>query len=91
MGTTTKKWYASKTIWGMLIAILGFVLTQVLKVDIALPESTVLTEQDITKLVESAQSVKDGSAGTILGQVMIIAGCLLGVYGRFKSETKISL
>jgi hypothetical protein len=27
-----KKWYQSKTIWGVLIAALGFVLTEVLKV-----------------------------------------------------------
>lgn len=83
----TKKWYYSKTIWGILIALLGFVLSQVLKVDIKLPESDVLTTTDI-------ESVKDAihntSRSNLISQIMVIFGVLLGVYGRFKANTKVT-
>lgn len=83
----TKKWYYSKTIWGILIALLGFVLNQVLKVDIKLPDSDVLTPTDI-------QNVRDAvtnSHSDLVSVVTIIVGVLLAVYGRFKATTKVTI
>lgn len=82
----TKKWYYSKTIIGILIALLGFVLSQVLKVDIKLPDSDVLTPADI-------QTVRDAVANShsdLVSQIMVVVGTLLGVYGRFKASTKVT-
>lgn len=83
----TKKWYYSKTIWGVLIALLGFVLNQMLKVDIKLPDSDVLTPADI-------QNVKDAvtnSHSDFMSIVMVVVGALLAVYGRFKATTKVTI
>jgi len=85
----TKKWYYSKTIWGILIALLGFVLSQILKVDIKLPESDVLTTADIESVKASVEAVKNNHS-VLLSQIMVIVGTLLGVYGRFKANTKVS-
>lgn len=84
----TKKWYYSKTIWGILIALLGFFLSQVLKVDIKLPESDVLTPADIESVKLAAEQIKN-SHSSLLSQIMVIVGTLLGVYGRLKAETKV--
>jgi hypothetical protein len=85
----TKKWYYSKTIWGILIALLGFVLSQMLKVDIKLPESDVLTATDIESVKASIEAVKNDHA-SLLSQIMVIVGTLLGVYGRLKASTKVT-
>lgn len=88
----TKKWWQSKTIWGVLIALLGFVLNYFLKVEIELPKSNVVSNTDFQTLVESVKNVKDaqGSFSAILSQVMVVVGCVLGIYGRFKANTTIS-
>jgi hypothetical protein len=87
----TKKWWQSKTIWGVLIAALGFLLNQFLKVDIQLPQSDVVSNTDFQTLLDSAQKVKDsqGSLGVILAQVLVVVGLVLGVYGRLKTKTTI--
>lgn len=88
----SKKWYSSKTIWGVIIALFGFILSQYLKVDITLPESDVLTPSDIESVKQAAQQMKDahGSLSVLVSQIMVIVGCLLGVYGRFKAKTTIA-
>jgi cell division ATPase FtsA len=88
----SKKWYSSKTIWGVIIALLGFILSQYLKVDISLPESDVLTPSDIESVKQAAQQMKEahGSVSVLVSQIMVIVGSLLGVYGRFKAKTSIA-
>ena len=88
----SKKWYSSKTIWGVIIALLGFILSQYLKVDISLPESDVLTPSDIESVKQAAQQMKEahGSVSVLVSQIMVIVGSLLGVYGRFKAKTTIA-
>ena len=88
----SKKWYSSKTIWGVIIALLGFILSQYLKVDISLPESDVLTLSDIESVKQAAQQMKEahGSVSVLVSQIMVIVGSLLGVYGRFKAKTTIA-
>jgi len=83
----TKKWYLSKTIWGVLITILGFVLSQVLKVDIQLPDSEVLTAQDLQVATEQIKNAKSN----LFSQIMIVIGTLLSIYGRFKANTKVTV
>lgn len=84
----TKKWYLSKTIWGVIIALLGFVLSQVLKVDVKLPESDILTPADLETIKAAAEQIKS-SHSSLLSQIMVIVGSLLGVYGRLKANTKV--
>ena len=84
----TKKWWSSKTIWGVLIALLGFVLTQKLGVaDVQLPENA-----DFEQLKAYADAIKEaeGNLGVIAGQLLSAFGTLLAIIGRVKAETKIS-
>lgn len=83
----TKSWYQSKTIWGVLIAALGFALNKYLGVEgIELPKS-----EDYDLLVQQVQSVKDaqGSLMNLASTLMAAFGTLLALIGRIKAETKI--
>jgi hypothetical protein len=84
----SKKWWSSKTIWGVLIAFLGFILTEKLQVpDIQLPENA-----DFEQLKAYADAIKEaeGNLGVIAGQLLSAFGTLLAIIGRVKAETKIA-
>ncbi len=83
-----KKWYQSKTIWGVLIAALGFVLTEVLKV----PEVTLPPDADFNQLKIYVDAINNanGNIGVIIGQVMGVVGTILGIIGRIKADGKIA-
>jgi hypothetical protein len=83
-----KKWYQSKTIWGVLIAALGFVLTEVLKV----PEVTLPPDADFNQLKSYVDAINNanGNIGVIIGQVMGVVGTILGIIGRIKADGKIA-
>jgi hypothetical protein len=80
----TKKWYASKTIWGIMIAALGVLITNVLQVPgIELPkDATVDQAQAAIAAIKAAQ----GNMGVIVGQVTTLVGLVIGVIGRVKAE-----
>lgn len=83
----TKKWYASKTIWGILIAALGIFLTNVLKVDVILPaDATVDQTQAAIEAIKAAQ----GDLGVIAAQITTLIGLVVGVIGRIQAEKKIA-
>lgn len=80
---TTKKWYASKTIWGIIIAALGIFLSNVLKVDVTLPsDATVDQTQAAIEAIKAAQ----GDLGVIAAQITTLIGLVIGVIGRIKAE-----
>ena len=83
-----KKWYQSKTIWGVLIAALGFVLTEVLKV----PEVTLPPDADFNQLKSYVDAINNanGNIGVIIGQAMGVVGTILGIIGRVKADGKIA-
>lgn len=84
----SKKWWSSKTIWGVLIAFLGFMLTEKLQVpDIQLPDNA-----DFEQLKAYADAIKEaeGNLGVIAGQLLSAFGTLLAIIGRVKAETKIA-
>jgi hypothetical protein len=82
-----KKWYQSKTIWGIIIAFLGFLLTTVLQVDISLPESA--DYDTILKHVENLRAAQN-NVMLLLSEGMAFVGTILAIYGRFKAEEKLT-
>lgn len=85
----TKKWYQSKTIWGIVIAAIGYVLSSILKVDgIEYP-----VNGDFNELKKYAEAVKasqnDWSA--LLGNLMSAIGFVVAIIGRIKADTTINL
>jgi len=86
--TQTKKWYLSKTIWGIIVATLGVVITNVLQVPgVNLPvDATVDQTQAAIEAIKAAQ----GNVGLILGQVITLIGLVIGVIGRIKAEKTIA-
>ena len=83
----SKKWYQSKTIWGIAIALLGFVLNKYLGVDgLELPKS-----EDYESLQKQVQLIKDaqGNIMNLASQLMAAFGALLALVGRVKADTKI--
>ena len=84
---TTKKWYQSRTLWGILLGALGFVTSKVLSVpDIVLPENA-----DFEQLKAYADAVKaaGGSVQVIFAELVAAFGGILAIYGRIKADTKI--
>jgi hypothetical protein len=84
---STKKWYSSKTIWGVLIAGLGFILSTKLQADVQLPQNA-----DFEQLKAYAEAIKDahGNLGVIAGQLLAGIGSLLAIVGRVKAESVIA-
>jgi hypothetical protein len=83
---TTKKWYQSKTIWGILIALLGLLMTNLGVSEPVLPENA-----DVTQIQQYVDALKEAGNDTqlVISKIMAIAGCLLAIYGRFKADTLI--
>lgn len=87
MEQVVKPWWQSKTIWGILIAAAGFVISEVLKVpDVVLPENA-----DFEQLKQYAEAVKasQGNITVIISQVVAAVGAVLSIYGRVVAESKI--
>lgn len=82
-----KKWYQSKTIWGIAIAFLGFILQNILKVEISLPENA--DYETIQKHIEALKMAQN-STMTLISEIMSLVGTLIAIYGRFKAEEKLT-
>ena len=82
-----KKWYQSKTIWGVVIAFLGYVLSNI----VGVPDLNIPSNADYDTLATLVKNVKEsqGDISVILGQVMSLLGAAVAIYGRVKSDTKI--
>jgi len=84
---TVKPWWQSKTIWGVVIAAVGFMLSQVLKVpDVALPENA---DFEQIKAYVDAIKAAEGNISVIISQVVAAIGTLLAIVGRVKADQKI--
>ena len=82
-----KKWYQSKTIWGIVIAALGFAATSVLQAPIEVPANA-----DFEQLKAHADAIKaaQGNVGIIIGQVIAAVGSIVAILGRVKADTPLS-
>ena len=85
---TTKKWYSSKTIWGIVIAFVGFILTKLSVPDIALPENA-----DFAQLSAFATAITNakGDLSSIIGTVLSGVGSILALIGRIKADQVIGI
>ena len=85
---TSKSWYQSKTIWGILIAAVGYVLSTVLQVpDVILPENA---DFDQLKAYTETVSAAKGDVSVIVSQVISAFGTILAIIGRVKADSAIS-
>ena len=84
----TKKWYQSKTIWGIVIAFLGFLITEKLQV----PDITLPANPDFNQLQSYYEAVENssGDIGVIVGQIVSAVGTLLAIIGRVKAESTLT-
>jgi len=82
----SKKWYQSKTIWGIVIAALGFVATQYFQVPIEVP-----VNPDFEQLKAHTEAIKaaQGNVGIIAGQIVAAIGSVIAIIGRINAEGKI--
>jgi len=83
----SKKWYQSKTIWGIVIAALGFFMSTIGVDYPSLPENA-----DFNQLKAYAEAIKaaQGNWSAIIGQVLAGVGTLVSIIGRFQAETKVT-
>jgi hypothetical protein len=81
-----KKWYQSKTIWGIVIAALGFVATSYLQAPLEVPANA-----DFEQLKAHADAIKaaQGNVGIIIGQVIAAVGSIVAILGRVKADSTI--
>jgi NADPH:quinone reductase-like Zn-dependent oxidoreductase len=82
-----KSWYQSKTIWGIVIAALGFVATQYFQVPIDVPANP-----DFEQLKAHTEAIKaaQGNVGIIAGQIAAAIGSIVAIIGRIKADTPLS-
>lgn len=84
----SKKWYQSKTIWGIIIAFGGFLLNQFLGVqDLNIPENADLAT--IQKHIDAFKAAKNDLV-LIASEAMAAIGTFLAIVGRVNAETKIT-
>lgn len=83
----TKKWYQSKTIWGIIIAALGYFLSVIGVETFSLPENA-----DFEQIKAYAEAVKsaNGNLSAIIGQVLAGVGTIISIIGRFQADTKVT-
>lgn len=84
----TKKWYQSKTIWGIIIAALGAFISQTLQVpDVQLPENA-----DFNQIKAYADAIKaaQGNVSVILANIISAIGTLFAIYGRVQAGEKLT-
>ncbi len=82
-----KSIFLSKTFWGIIIALGGFLLN---KFGISLPTAPAPNADfDTLKAYADAVAAAKGSATSIISIVMAAVGTILGIYGRATAETKI--
>lgn len=84
----TKKWYQSKTIWGIIIAALGAFISQTLQVpDVQLPENA-----DFNQIKAYADAIKaaQGNVSVILANIISGIGTLFAIYGRVQAGEKLT-
>lgn len=82
-----KYWYQSKTIWGVILASVGFFISNSVQADyIQIPDPN-----DANALRIYAQNIKnsDGDFWVVLGQIMSAAGSVLAIIGRIQADGKI--
>lgn len=83
-----KKWYQSKTIWGIVIAFVGFIINKFFGVaELNIPENADL--ETIQKHIE-AFKLAQGNVMNLASEVMAAFGTLLAIIGRVKADTKLS-
>lgn len=82
----SKKWYQSKTIWGIVVAFLGFALNTFLKVDVSIPQNA-----DLTTIQSHLDTIKNAGSNfnAILTEILAFAGTIFAIYGRIKADTTI--
>lgn len=83
-----KKWYQSKTIWGIAIAFFGYILAN----SVGVPDLNIPENADYNTLSAAVKSVKEsqGDLSATLGQLMSLFGTLIAIYGRIKAEGQLS-
>lgn len=83
----TKKWYQSKTIWGIVVAALGYFMTIIGVDNPSLPENA-----DFDQLKAYAEAIKaaKGSWQTIAGETLALIGTVVSIIGRFKADSKVT-
>lgn len=83
----TKKWYQSKTIWGIVVAALGYFMMTIGVENPTLPENA-----DFEQLKAYAEAIKaaQGNLSTIIGQILAGIGTIVSIIGRFQAETKVT-
>ena len=84
----SKKWYQSKTIWGIVIAFAGFLLNQFLGVqDLNIPENA-----DLITIQKHVDRFKNSGSDLMIiaSEAMATIGTLLAIVGRVKADSKIT-
>jgi hypothetical protein len=84
----TKKWYQSKTIWGILITAIAFFAQTYLQADITVPANADFSQlQDIANQVKAAH----GNTTLLINIILGAIGTVLAIIGRVKADSKVSL
>ena len=83
-----KKIWQSKTVWGIVIALLATLLKQFLGVEI--PELPVNADAAQLEAYYAAVKAAKGDVSSIIATVVQAAGFLWALYGRITAEKKIS-
>jgi hypothetical protein len=84
---TTKPWYTSKTLYGLVIAAAGFFLA---KYGVPAAPSDNADFAQIQSYIAAIKAA-NGSFTSIAGTVLTAIGFLAALYGRIKADTQLTL
>jgi hypothetical protein len=82
----SKKWYQSKTIWGILIAFVGFLATllNVPEVNVPADASFEVLKSQVADVIAAKSSI-----ALLVSKLTTLFGTVLAIYGRVKADMKI--
>lgn len=84
----SKKWYQSKTIWGIIIAFAGYLINHFFGVqDLNIPENA-----DLATIQKHLDAFKAAGNDLVLiaSEAMAAIGTFLAIIGRVKADTKLT-
>lgn len=83
---TTKAWYQSKTIWGVVIAAAGFFAAQYLQAPVEPPANA-----DFDQLKAHVEAVKaaKGNVAALISQAVAVVSSITAIISRVKADSKI--
>lgn len=82
-----KNWYESKTIWGVLLASVGFFVSSSIQDE----QIKAIQNADLVQLKQYAENIKNsnGNVAVVISQILSAIGAVVAIIGRLNANKSI--